>query len=374
MLQYQINHNPLGIAPDELFAIGRRAGNPQRSFLFVSKLLGKHLAVRPEVVRHTGELLAGLPNDRPANSQPLVIGFSETATALGMAVAQAMPRSTYITTTREPIVHMPQLLSFEESHSHAPLHRLVSDTVQLDRFKHVMLVDDEITTGRSMLHIMQQLTLHSPVQRIDVLTILDWRDQESCDAFATFASKHGVQVAVTALATGQFSCNDHSVWQNQPLPAAPCNMPSTPLHMFPRRQVDTENGPVDYVAHSGRFGVTREQILALEPLAQEAAQHIAAQVSGQQLLVLGHGENIYIPSRVAAHLAAMGRDVRFRTTSRTPICVDGELIKDALTFTDRGVTYHFYNPGQAKRADAVIMLADTPFHARLCPNLIIFDL
>jgi hypothetical protein len=64
----------------------------------------------------------------------------------------------------------------------------------------------------------------------------------------------------------------------------------------------------------------------------------------------------------------------FKTTSRTPIFVDEQIIKDAETFMDRGVRYHFYNREEAEEFDNVILLADTPFHAHLCNKLRIYDL
>ena len=49
----------------------------------------------------------------------LVFGFAETATALGQAVAAALPDSTCVLSTRRPGV---STISFAEEHSHATDH------------------------------------------------------------------------------------------------------------------------------------------------------------------------------------------------------------------------------------------------------------
>ncbi|UKK76216.1 TRSP domain-containing protein [Segatella bryantii] len=152
------------------------------------------------------------------------------------------------------------------------------------------------------------------------------------------------------------------------------DIPSKATSVFPRRMVMTTDGPLPYLVHSGRFGISHDEIEQIETLSQRAANRIAEDLQGNTVLVLGHGENIYIPSRVAAKLQEAGFSVMFKTTSRTPIFVDEQIIKDAETFMDRGVRYHFYNREEAEEFDNVILLADTPFHAHLCNKLRIYDL
>ena len=58
--------NRADLPPDELFALGARA-NPRRAFLFVSKVLGKHIPVPTETLVRVHRLLAAkLPADLPA--------------------------------------------------------------------------------------------------------------------------------------------------------------------------------------------------------------------------------------------------------------------------------------------------------------------
>ena len=74
-------------APAELFGFAQRR-NPKRAFLFVSKVLGRHIPVSPAVMRAaTDALAARIPADLPG--PVVVIGMAETAIALGAGVHQA---------------------------------------------------------------------------------------------------------------------------------------------------------------------------------------------------------------------------------------------------------------------------------------------
>ena len=107
-------------SPDELFGFAQRR-NPKRAFLFVSKVLGRHIPVSPAVMRNaTDTLAAQIPADLPG--PVVVIGMAETAIALGAGVQQALSRSRddtlYLCTTRHPM-DLPILVEFREEHSHA---------------------------------------------------------------------------------------------------------------------------------------------------------------------------------------------------------------------------------------------------------------
>lgn len=56
----------------------------------------------------------------------------------------------------------------------------------------------------------------------------------------------------------------------------------------------TTDGPLPYLVHSGRFGISHDEIEQIETLSQRAANRIAEDLQGNTVLVLGHGENIYI--------------------------------------------------------------------------------
>ncbi|WP_297438119.1 TRSP domain-containing protein, partial [uncultured Clostridium sp.] len=95
----------------------------------------------------------------------------------------------------------------------------------------------------------------------------------------------------------------------------------------------------------------------------------------KKVLVLGHGENIYIPSRVASYIKG---DVKFKTTTRSPIYCkeeDGYPIKEKHAFYDRGVKYYFYNKAEIESIyDKVVFLTETDLNIKLTDNIEIFKL
>lgn len=66
-IDIEITHNPHDFALTDLFQMAARI-NKKRQFLFISTVLGKHLAVRPQIPLLTGALLA-MMYDQQGNNQ-----------------------------------------------------------------------------------------------------------------------------------------------------------------------------------------------------------------------------------------------------------------------------------------------------------------
>src|SRR5688500_13668543 len=73
----------------ELLGLALRR-NPRRAQLRVSRVLGKHVPTDPRLVRGAGLRLGGLVGEVVAGPNPLVLGYAETATALGHCVAEGL--------------------------------------------------------------------------------------------------------------------------------------------------------------------------------------------------------------------------------------------------------------------------------------------
>ena len=68
--------------PEDLFGFAERC-NPKRSFLFVSKVLGRHIPVRPSAMNAAyDDLAAQIPDDLPGPI--LFTGMAETAIGMGL--------------------------------------------------------------------------------------------------------------------------------------------------------------------------------------------------------------------------------------------------------------------------------------------------
>lgn len=390
-MEIKIKENKYGIPLDTLIAIGKRANNPKRNFLFISKVLGKHLEVYPDICKAAGYILSGiryesvspalltyLQNPRKANvmvkaelnkkfspvNPPLVIGFAETATGLGMAVASSIQHSVYYCTTRERnIADTQKLFSFEEEHSHATTH-LCYDKLHTNfsDFKEIILVDDEITTGKSMLNLIKKLAEKTPVKKISILTILDWRRKEHINAYEKTSKETGIDIQVYSLLSGVIKDLSKEVYEDDTEnilvkePAKPI-FPITTLERTKENLFELE----------GRFGITEKNISKLEKKCKYIASKIQKKVivaEKKKILVLGDGENIYIPSRVASYLEMYGHDVRFRSTTRSPIYCDGTVIRDKYKYyNSEEEPFYLYNREDLEKYDRVIFLPekDVPY-------------
>ncbi|AFZ67461.1 phosphoribosyltransferase domain-containing protein [Deinococcus peraridilitoris] len=322
-------------APDDahaLFTLGLRQ-NPRRGFLFVSRVLGKHLPARPRDMKRSYDILAG----RVEPGATVWIGMAETATALGRGVFEAYAARIgtpclFVTTTR---YRQPgEALTFEEPHSHATTQWL---HVPLDEHKrarflgarHVVIVDDEISTGVTAVNLVRCLAGRLPaLERVTVVSLQDFAPQ---DAYA--AAPVPVPVERQALLRGQVRFKPNPAWQPQ-LPQV------------------TGHGGHHAPASGERLGVwpqegLEEPLLAVQP--------------GERVLVLGTGEFMSAAYALAHSLEQAGADAWVKATTRSPIVPYGELLERA-EFEDNygeGVTNYLYR-SEGERYDAVFVLTEQP--------------
>ena len=152
---------------DMVLRVARRYNNEKRKYLLVNPLQGKHLPISPR----TALAMMTALGEKVAHAYPsarLVIGFAETATAIGGIVAEALGSAcTYIQTTREKPPGIRNWIAFLEEHSHAPEQRLAVDDMEaaLARTDTVVFVDDELSTGKTLCNILVQMREALPALR-----------------------------------------------------------------------------------------------------------------------------------------------------------------------------------------------------------------
>ena len=170
--------------------------NPKRAFLFVSKVLGRHIPVAPSTMRGAFTDLANLvPDNLP---EPiLVIGMAETAVGLSAGVHQALqtryPHALLLNSTRHA-QHDDNdtdalLTTFSEDHSHASQHLIYQskDKItqeQLLASKTLIMVDDEASTGNTCINVVTALRSAglSQLKQVHLTTLVDWSlAQEGAD-------------------------------------------------------------------------------------------------------------------------------------------------------------------------------------------------
>jgi hypothetical protein len=130
-----------------------------RPYVIVNPLSAKHLPCRPsDSLAYFGAL-----GDRVAetcrNEKALVIGFAETATAVGAAVAARIPNAVYVHTTREALPQRFLVSNFSEEHSHAKQQALfLADAYRvLDSYDRLVFVEDELTTGKTIINFLNSV-------------------------------------------------------------------------------------------------------------------------------------------------------------------------------------------------------------------------
>jgi len=318
---------------DRLVSYGSRI-NKKRGFLFVSKVLGKHLPVAPSVMKQTYKELAELIPK--SDEYTLFIGFAETATALGQGVfdAYAHINSIYIHSTRFK-TSQPVFFSFMEEHCHAPSHifyepknPLMKDF--LKKATRVILIDDEVSTGNTANNLVEQMKNVMPnVKEYFLLTLLNW-SQNKYDNFNYLS-----------LYTGEFSFKADQKVLSETISVV--SEPSTPINL-------------DSIIPDGfgRYGATlnASYLLSGAPKIKELQK--------KKVLVLGTAEFMYPPYQYAHDLENKGVDVYYQATTRSPVNVDGA-ISSKLSFKDNyseGIDNFLYNVTD-REYDLIIICYET---------------
>lgn len=350
--------SPVGLQPRELLGIGLRH-NARRSQLLVSTVLGKHVPADPRVVLSTGRALGSLVAQRlgPSAQGVVVIGYAETATGLGHAVAGALPGCTYLHSTRRAVPGVAAAAGFEEEHSHVTGHLLLpEDPGVLGPHGPLVLVDDELSTGRTVRNTIRALPGR---QRYVVATLVDLRGAEDRTELDRLAAELGCPIEVVALTSGEVV-----------LPTAAPPVPAEPRPVVGARSevvVLSDRWPRG-LRDGGRHGWRPADSDVLDRQLPALAAAVTAALAGRRVLVLGTEELLYVPVRLAAAVAELTpAEIRFSSTTRSPAHVvddPGYPLRTRIAFgspADGGPRFA-YNvaPGvdPAQRFDTVVLVTD----------------
>ncbi|WP_243711260.1 phosphoribosyltransferase family protein [Actinomadura sp. KC216] len=366
---------PAGVGLADLVGLAVRR-NPRRAHLLVSAVLGKHVPTDPRLVYGSGLLLgelvrARLHGDQPSPPGPfladalrgvpgtagalrdhlreprppveaVVLGYAETATALGHSVADALGGAYYLHSTRRPVKGFATYGGFEEEHSHATSHLLLpADPERLDRDVPVVLVDDELSTGRTVLNTIEALHAVRPRSRYVVAALVDLRGPADKARMDALADRLGTHIDAVALAAGEVELPEEILEAGQALvteiTARATRRPDEALGSFEVSRVALE-WPAG-LPDGGRHGFLPEHRDRLEKDLARMSDAIASAMGdgASRVLVLGFEELMYAPLRLAEALADAlpGVDVRYSTTTRSPVlAVDdpGYAIRTRLPF------------------------------------------
>ncbi|AYZ63338.1 phosphoribosyltransferase [Burkholderia multivorans] len=338
----EVNVDDAVLPPSALFGFAERR-NPKRAFLFVSKVLGRHIPVSPFVMSASFESLAAeIPADLPG--PVLVIGMAETAVGLGAGVHRALsatrPDTVYLVSTRHPL-GTELFARFDEEHSHASAH-LIHMPVEAEvremmlEARSLVLVDDEASTGKTFVNLHRALVEAglTKIERVVTCVLTDW-------SAGAVGKAIGESATSVSLMKGSYRFHED---------------PSAPLPVMPDvGAVSVGEWRLCPRNDWGRLGVRNVED-TLAPDLQAAP--------GEKIIVIGTGEFVWRPFLLAERLKRAGADVYFSSTTRSPIAL-GHAIEHALSFPDNyglGIPNFLYNvkPGQF---DRVLICTETPAQA-----------
>ncbi|MFF5478028.1 phosphoribosyltransferase domain-containing protein [Streptomyces sp. NPDC012935] len=398
--------------------------NPKRAHLLVSNVLGKHVPQSPSVVYGAGFALGRRVRDLlgpEEAARAVVLGYAETATGLGHSVADGVGLAPYLHSTRRPVAGVARAGGFEESHSHATSHLLLpKDPALLAGDGPLVLVDDEFSTGNTVLNTVRDLHSRYPRRRYVVVALVDMRSAADAGRLEEFAREIGARVDLVAAASGTVRLPEGVLEKGQELVAryeaesaaggrVSSAAPSRPVAPFPAPpdsgvavEADQRANPPgargtarpaptgphperDRTAphatrvelrwppglpDGGRHGFTPAHRTRLEAALPAMAAGLAEALpaDARSVLVLGFEELMYAPLRLARELEQVAdAEVRYSTTTRSPVlAVDdpGYAIRTRLVFpahddpADGPGERYAYNVAGAG-FDAVIAVVDS---------------
>ncbi|MDR2528835.1 MAG: phosphoribosyltransferase family protein [Synergistaceae bacterium] len=332
-----------------LSAALRDSRQAKRPVLLCNGLLAKHIPCSPRAALDYFRRLGTLAAETCQGEKVLVVGFAETATAVGAAVAAEIPGAVYCHTSREPLSCARLVVDFLEEHSHAVNQALYLRQAfrDLRRYDRIVFVEDEITTGKTILNFLRAL-----------------REREE------IGSEQGVTVAALV-----FNACDETVFSA--FNACCCHLtrldgflPVPAGRLGPTVSFSSKlEEPMSALAISGapdpRLGVWAEEYrVKCAVLAHEAAARIGeGNVTGKRVLVLGTEECMYPALAFGAEIEGVAAHVRSHSTTRTPILPqngEGYPIRARYAFPslyDEERTTYLYN---VDVYDTVVIVTDAP--------------
>ncbi len=338
-----------GNAPDirRLVGIARRENNKKRKYLVVNRFQGKHVPVSASDAFLMFEALARTVETEYKEERLLLVGFAETATAIGAALAVSL-HTAYIQTTREEIEGV-EYIFFSESHSHATQQKLVKSDLDLavNQIDRILFVEDEVTTGNTILNIIDRLREeYGGRLQFSAASLLNGMDEAAANEYRKRGIKTHYLVKTNHdgfTAYAQRYRGDGIYHAKDTSRVAGCQSVRIPGCVDARRLTSGDE-------YSGACAGLWDRVKAYMP-----------EDSGQKILVIGTEECMYPALFAAAQMEKEGYFVRCHSTTRSPIVVSSEqeyplhARYELASLYDRTRTTYLYD---IARYDKVFVITD----------------
>lgn len=360
--------------------VEKRANNSKRDFLFVNLLQGKHIPVSPSKSLDMFNRLSYLVDDklnragkkRGKQYKVLVIGMAETATAIGQHLSWHLGDCVYyMQTTREKLNKKP-FMEFNEEHSHAVEQYLYVrhggfDSGDIPEFDYVLFVDDEISTGKTILNFIDKFNAIKSGLKFGVASICNWQSKQNSEKFAQLG------IDIYSLLRGELISPDIKLSDISGIDTTPIKDNSYNNY----NHSDNSNKPLSYdsinkcslecygALYFDRLGHTPLEGTEAYTYCLDKTMTAVQEFIGdaKDILVLGTEEFMYVPIYLGYVLEDRGYSVNFHATTRSEIQgiggVDSKGIKNKCNLHsayDVERKTYLYN---LRRYDKVIILTDT---------------
>lgn len=336
----------------ELVRIAKRENNTKRNYLVVNRLQGKHIPVEPRECLRMFDELAAVVAKEYKGEKLLLVGFAETATAIGARLAVDMD-CYYMQTTREQEEGV-EYLYFTEAHSHATEQKLIKTDLDrmIDDIGRIVFVEDEVTTGNTILNIVELIQqAYSRKASFSVASLLNGMDAEA----ETRYRERGIRLHYLVK-------TDHSHYPE----IAEEYRGDGVYHKYPENNPEKSLVPFQrYQAAGYRDGRRLVKGADYEEACRSLAEQMRQRLSfaeGEKVLVLGTEEFMYPAIYAASVIADAGCMVRCHATTRSPIAVSTEA---EYPLHERYELHSFYDEERRtflydlEKYDKVVVLTDS---------------
>lgn len=308
----------------DLVRIAKRENNTKRNYLVVDPLQGKHVPVTPSAALNLFKNLAAKLQGKYEGERLLLIGFAETATAIGAQAAITLGTK-YIQTTRE-VIPDARYLFFSEAHSHATEQKLVKDDIDrvINDIDRIVFIEDEVTTGNTIMNIIKIITKEYQKKiKFAVASLLNGMTEESLKIYQDekielhylVKTDHSRYGAVAE----QYRCDGLYI----------CAIPENHTHESADIDVQSEKNMREHIIsipgwmNARRFVDAKQYEAACRKLAETVIAETGVK-QGERVLVIGTEEFMYPALLTGQEIEKMGCEVRSHSTTRSPIAVSTE--------------------------------------------------
>lgn len=336
---------------EDLVRIAKRDNNSIRPYLYVDPLQGKHLSVDPLKSMGLFQEMAGLLEEKYPKERILVIGFAETATGIGAAVAYFGRNVVYMTQTTRESIKNANYLYFTESHSHAKEQSIIIDEYSevLKNVDRIVFVEDEVTTGNTIMKLIVALNETFPEIQLKyaILCILNSMKEARMAELA----QRGVDCLYIARMEFEYKVHEIDKYQYEA-----CNK---------QRVSKLSNNVNEILVHEKcDMRVIKPKDLYMEACDRFVKNALSIKKEYKKILVLGTEEFMFLPMYFAKELQDQYRNckVEFHATTRSPILISKD---EGYPLFNRYAMSSFYEEDRItyiynlKKYDYVIIITDS---------------